>query len=99
MQFIHHILLCLFHLYQNGYVASFRESCWWQKSSIYADPNVASVMEPLAEKRDCCSIPTSNVYFFVTPSTNGFINGWQVMHNVALVAQVTHPKLIYTLHA
>jgi len=59
-------------------------------------PNVVSAMELLTEKRSCCSIPTSNVYFFATSSTEGHINGWQAMHDVAVAAQVSHPKLIHS---
>jgi len=45
-----------------------------------------NAMELLEQKRNCCSIPTSNVYFFAIASTNGYINGWKFMHNVAVVA-------------
>lgn len=59
-------------------------------------PNIVSAMELLAEKRNCCDIPKSNVYFFATPLTDGFINGWQAMHDVAVAAQVKDPKLIHS---
>jgi hypothetical protein len=63
---------------------------------LILSPNVVSAMELLAQKRECCNIPTSNVHFFATSSSNGYVNGWQVMQDVAVAAQLKHPQLIHS---
>jgi len=63
---------------------------------LILSPNVVSAMEVLAQKRESCHIPASNVYFFATPTTNGYINGWQVMQDVSVAAKLEHPQLIHS---
>src|SRR6218665_2877409 len=58
--------------------------------------NVVEAMELLAKTRNSCGIPTTNVYFFATPSPNNHIDNWQVMNAVAIAARVSNPKLIHS---
>lgn len=93
---IHLHNLCLFTSFRMDMVHLPGKGSGGRRVPLILSPNVVSAMELLAEKRECCSIPTSNVYFFATPSTNGYINGWQVMQDVAVAAQLKHPQLIHS---
>jgi hypothetical protein len=58
-------------------------------------PEVVEAMDLLADCRNSCGIPATNVYFFATPTENGHLNGWQAMKNVILMAQLERPELIH----
>jgi hypothetical protein len=58
-------------------------------------PDVVTAMTVLIANRPQCGIPSTNIYFFATPTENGFLNGYQAMHNVSLAASLQHPELIH----
>lgn len=59
-------------------------------------PNVLTAMKLLMECRNMCGIPSTNVYFFASPSSNGYVDGWQVMDRVAKAAGLQKPHLIHS---
>ena len=61
---------------------------------VVITPEVSSAMKVLVDTRDRCGIPPTNQFFFATPSSNGCINGWQVMNRVATAAALDKPELI-----
>ena len=63
---------------------------------LLLQPSVVSAMDALVKYRQLCNIPESNVYLFATPSSKGYINGWQAMDNVAKAAGLSHPELIHS---
>ena len=63
---------------------------------ILLTPGIVLAMSTLVRTRIQCGIPTSNLYFFATPSENGYLNGWQAMKNVADSAELEKPELIHS---
>ena len=57
-------------------------------------PEVRRAMDALVQTRNRCGLPISNPYFFATPSSSGYLNGWQVMNNVAVNAGLDKPHLV-----
>jgi hypothetical protein len=63
---------------------------------ILLAPEIVLGMEVLAKHRVDCGIPASNKFFFATPSVNGYLNGWQAMHNVSVAAELKQPERIHS---
>lgn len=63
---------------------------------ILLTKDVVQSMDVLVDKRLECGIPPTNLYFFATPTDNGFLNGWQAMKNVAVAAKLDKPELIHS---
>jgi len=59
-------------------------------------PDVVTAMDALVNHRAKSCIPDTNLYFFATPSENGFINGWQAMRNVSEAAKLDRPDLVHS---
>jgi|SRR5208282_1290259 hypothetical protein len=59
-------------------------------------PDVVRAMCVLADTRQACHIPSTNVYFFATPSHNGYFSGWKVMEDVSKQACLQHPDLVHS---
>jgi hypothetical protein len=59
-------------------------------------PDVVTAMDLLLKFRTDCDIPPSNIYFFATPSENGFLNSWKAMDNVSKLADLQKPELIHS---
>jgi len=58
--------------------------------------DVAPAMEALVKHREQCEVLKSNIYFFAIPSSNGYVNGWQVLDKVARNASLSKPELIHS---
>lgn len=59
-------------------------------------PDVLPALDELLRCREKCGIPSSNIYFFAVPGTNGCLNGWQTMDRVARAAGLLKPELIHS---
>jgi hypothetical protein len=63
---------------------------------ILLTPDVVCAMTTLVAQRSKCGIPSTNPYFFATPSESGYLNGWQAMRNVSEAAELKRPELIHS---
>ena len=61
--------------------------------SILTTPDVRNAMDILCDTRAQCGIPSTNKYFFTTDLESGYLNGWLVLHNAAVAADVDKPHL------
>ena len=64
------------------------------KVPILVMPDVGKAMQLLATTRDCCSVPQYSKFFFATKSKDGYVNTWVVLHNTAVSAGLSHPRLV-----
>lgn len=62
---------------------------------LILSPEVVQAMNLLADKRTICNVPKTNVFFFAVPSTDGHLNGWQVMDRLARKANLEKPDRVH----
>jgi len=61
---------------------------------ILITPEIGRAMQLLVNTRAVCGIPPQNKYFFASDSADGHLDSWLVLHNSAVDAGVSQPRLI-----
>ena len=61
---------------------------------ILITPEVGTAMQLLVDNRHLCGISPQNKYFFASDSVDGYLDSWLILHNCAVDAGISNPRLI-----